>query len=66
MLGDNTNLRGWLGQKQVQFSWDDNVWHHIIMKNDGLWIDDTLIGSFNTTKTFAYNLGLNGTRDGLT
>ena len=65
MYSDNTNLRGWLGQKQVQFSWDDNVWHHIIMKNDGLWIDDTLIGSFNTTKTFAYNLGLNGTWDEL-
>lgn len=63
---DNTNLRGFLGQKQIQFSWDDNVWHHIIMKNDGLWIDDTLIGSFNTTKTFAYNLGLNGTWDSLT
>ena len=62
---DNTNLRGWIGQKQVQFSWDDNVWHHIIMKNDGLWVDDVLMGSFNTTKTFAYNLGLNGTWDGL-
>ncbi len=61
MYSDTTNLRGWIGQKQVQFSWDDNVWHHIIMKNDGLWIDDALIGSFNTTKTFAYNLGLNGT-----
>lgn len=62
---DNTKLRGLLGQEEVRFSWDDNVWHHIIMKNDGLWIDDTLIGSFNTTKTFAYNLGLNGTWDGL-
>lgn len=29
------------------------------MKNDGLRIDDVLIGSFNTTKTFAYKLGLN-------
>ena len=58
---DNTNLRGWIGQKQVQFSWDENVWHHIIMKNDGLWLDDVLMGSFNTTKTFAYKLGLNGT-----
>ena len=66
MYSDNTNLRGWIGQKQIQFSWDDNVWHHIIMKNDGLWVDDVLIGSFNTTKTFAYNLGLNGTWDGLT
>ena len=66
ILSDNTNLRGWLGQKQVRFSWDDNVWHHIIMKNDGLWIDDVLIGSFNTIKTFAYNLGLNGTWDSLT
>ena len=66
MIYDNTNLRGWIGQKQVQFSWDDNVWHHIIMKNDGLWIDDVLMGSFNTTKTFAYNLGLNGTWDSLT
>ena len=64
MYSDNTNLRGWIGQKQVQFSWDDNVWHHIIMKNDGLWIDDVLMGSFNTTKTFAYSLGLNGTWDG--
>ena len=63
---DNTNLRGWIGQKQVRFSWDDNVWHHIKMKNDGLWIDDVLIGSFNTTKTFAYRLGLNGTWDSLT
>lgn len=65
MYSDNTNLRGFIGQKQVQFSWDDNVWHHIIMKNDGLWVDDVLMGSFNTTKTFAYNLGLNGTWDGL-
>ena len=65
-FSENTNLRGWLGQEQIQFSWDDNVWHHIIMKNDGLWIDDTLIGSFNTTKTFAYNLGLNGSWDSLT
>lgn len=63
MWSDNTNLRGWIGQKEIQFSWDDNVWHHIIMKNDGLWIDDVLIGSFNTTKTFAYNLGLNGSWD---
>ena len=31
------------------------------MKNDGLWLDDVLMGSFNTTKTFAYKLGLNGT-----
>ena len=59
MWSDNTNLRGWFGQQQVQFSWDDNVWHHILMKNDGLWIDDVLMGSFNTTKTFAYKLGLN-------
>ena len=66
MYSDNTKLRGWIGEKQVQFSWDDNVWHHIIMKNDGLWIDDVLKGSFNTTKTFAYNLGLNGTWDSLT
>ena len=66
MYSDTTNLRGWIGQKQVQFSWDDNVWHHIKMKNDGLWIDDVLMGSFNTTKTFAYSLGLNGTWDGLT
>ena len=65
-FSDNTNLRGWIGQKQVRFSWDDNVWHHIIMKNDGLWIDDVLKGSFNATKTFAYNLGLNGTWDSLT
>ena len=63
MYSDNTNLRGFLGEKQIQFSWDDNVWHHIIMKNDGLWIDDVLMGSFNTTKTFAYNLDLNGTWD---
>lgn len=55
----NTTLNACLGQKRLQFSWDDNVWHHIIMKNDGLWIDDALIGSFNTTKTFAYKLGLN-------
>lgn len=66
MYSDNTKLRGFLGQKQVQFSWDDNIWHHIKMKNDGLWIDDALIGSFNTTKTFAYSLGLNGTWDSLT
>ena len=66
MYSDNTNLRGWIGQKQVRFSWDDNVWHHIIMKNDGLWIDDVLKGSFNATKTFAYKLGLNGTWDSLT
>ena len=66
MYSDTTNLRGWIGQKQVQFSWDDNVWHHIKMKNDGLWVDDVLMGSFNTTKTFAYNLGLNGTWDSLT
>ena len=65
IYSDNTNLRGWIGQKQVRFSWDENVWHHIIMKNDGLWIDDVLLGSFNTTKTFAYNLGLNGTWDDL-
>ena len=66
MYSYNTNLRGWIGQKQVQFSWDDNVWHHIKMKNDGLWLDDVLMGSFNTTKTFAYNLGLNGTWNSLT
>ena len=36
------------------------------MKNDGLWIDDALIGSFNSTKTFAYNLGLNGMWDNFT
>ena len=66
MYSDNTNLRGWIGQKQVRFSWDDNVWHHIKMKNDGLWVDDVLMGSFNTTKTFAYNLGLNGTWNDLT
>ena len=66
MYSDNTNLRGWIGQKQVQFSWNDNVWHHIIMKNDGLWVDDVLMGSFNTTKTFAYKLGLNGTWNSLT
>lgn len=66
MYRDNTNLRGWIGQQQIQFSWDNNVWHHILMKNDGLWIDDVLMGSFNTTKTFAYNLGLNGTWDSLT
>ena len=59
MWSDNTNLYSYLGQKEIYFSWDDNVWHHIIMKNDGLWIDDALIGSFNTTKTFAYKLGLN-------
>ena len=61
MYSDNTNLRGFLGQKEIQFSWDENAWHHIIMKNDGLWIDDVLMGSFNTTNTFACNLGLNGT-----
>ena len=55
----NTTLNACLGQKRLQFSWDDNVWHHIIMKNDGLRIDDVLIDSFNTTKTFAYKLGLN-------
>ena len=55
----NTTLNACLGQKRLQFSWDENAWHHIIMKNDGLWIDDVLIGSFNTTKTFAYKLGLN-------
>ena len=66
VYSDTTNLRGWIGQKQVQFSWDDNVWHHIIMKNDGLWVDDVLMGSFNTAKTFAYNLGLNGTWNSLT
>ena len=66
MYSDTTNLRGWIGQKQVQFSWNDNVWHHIKMKNDGLWVDDVLMGSFNTTKTFAYNLGLNGTWNSLT
>ena len=65
MYTDTTNLRGFIGQNQIQFSWDDNVWHHIIMKNDGLWVDDVLMGSFNTTKTFAYSLGLNGTWDGL-
>ena len=65
MYSDNTNLRGWIGEKQVQFSWDNNVWHHIKMKNDGLWVDDVLMGSFNTTKTFAYSLGLNGTWDWL-
>ena len=63
MWSDNTNLISYLGQKEIQFSWDDNVWHHIIMKNDGLWIDDVLIGSFNTTKTFAYKLGLNSDWD---
>ena len=66
VYSENTRLRGWLGQKQVEIFWDNNVWHHIIMKNDGLWIDDVLIGSFNTTKIFAYNLGLNGTWDSLT
>lgn len=66
VLSDNTNLRGFLGGKEIRFYWDDTVWHHIIMKNDGLWIDDVLIGSFNTTKTFAYNLGLNGTWDSFT
>ena len=59
VLSDNTKIRGFLGQKEIQFSWDDNVWHHIIMKNDGLWVDDVLMGSFNTTNTFAYNLILN-------
>ena len=59
MSTNNTTLNACLGQKRLQFSWDDNVWHHIIMKNDGLRIDDVLIGSFNTTKTFAYKLGLN-------
>ena len=59
MGSDSKNLVSYLGEKEIQFSWDDNVWHHIIMKNDGLWIDDVLIGSFNTTKTFAYKLGLN-------
>ena len=59
----NTTLNACLGQKRLQFSWDDNVWHHIIMKNDGLRIDDVLIGSFNTTKTFAYKLGLNSDGD---
>ena len=59
----NTTLNACLGQKRLQFSWDDNVWHHIIMKNDGLQIDDVLIGSFNTTKTFAYKLGLNSDGD---
>ena len=63
MWSDNTNLLSYLGQKEIQFSWDDNVWHHIIMKNDGLWIDDVLIGSFNSTKTFAYKLGLNSDWD---
>lgn len=66
MYSDNTKLRGFLGQKEIQFSWDDNVWHHIIMKNDGLWVDDVLMGSFNTTNTFAYSLGLNGTWNSLT
>ena len=55
----NTELSACLGQQRIRFSWDDNVWHHILMKNDGLWIDDVLIGSFNSTKTFAYKLGLN-------
>ena len=59
----NTTLNACLGQQRLQFSWDDNVWHHIIMKNDGLRIDDVLIGSFNTTKTFAYKLGLNSDGD---
>lgn len=59
----NNNLRGFLGEKEIQFSWDDTVWHHIIMKNDGLWIDDVLIGSFNSTKTFASILDINGTWD---
>ena len=59
MWSDNTNLHSLFGGKEIQFSWDDTVWHHIIMKNNGLWIDDALIGSFNSTKTFAYKLGLN-------
>ena len=63
VLSDNTKIRGFLGQKEIQFSWDDNVWHHIIMKNDGLWVDDVLMGSFNTTNTFAYNLILNSVWD---
>ena len=63
MWSDNTNLHSFLGQKEIQFSWDDNVWHHIIMKNDGLWIDDVLMGSFNTTNTFACNLILNSVWD---
>ena len=63
VFSDNTKIRGFLGQKEIQFSWDDNVWHHIIMKNDGLWIDDVLMGSFNTTNTFAYNLILNSVWD---
>ena len=58
-FGSNTELSACIGQIRIRFSWDDTVWHHIIMKNDGLWIDDALIGSFNTTKTFAYKLGLN-------
>ena len=62
----NTTLNACLGQKRLQFSWDNNVWHHIIMKNDGLRIDDVLIGSFNTTKTFSYKLGLNSDGDSLT
>lgn len=33
------------------------------MKNDGLWVDDVLMGSFNTTNTFAYNLILNSVWD---
>ena len=63
VYSDNTKIRGFLGQKEIQFSWDDNVWHHIIMKNDGLWIDDVLMGSFNTTNTFACNLILNSVWD---
>ena len=59
LSSSNTTLNACLGQKRLQFSWDENAWHHIIMKNDGLWIDDALIGSFNSTKTFAYKLGLN-------
>ena len=55
----DATLNACLGQKRLQFSWDENAWHHILMKNDGLWIDDALIGSFNSTKTFAYKLGLN-------
>ena len=65
-FSDNTNLSACIGQIRIQFSWDDTVWHHIIMKNDGLWIDDALIGSFNSTKTFAYKLGLNCMWDSFT
>ena len=63
MWSDNTKIRGFLGQKEIQFSWDENAWHHIIMKNDGLWVDDVLMGSFNTTNTFACNLFLNSVWD---